>query len=154
MKVGLHPDAESLYVEEIDLGEGQPRQVWNVGMLLIAAVYAAKLPIANGLQEGLSGPRLLDGLRLIPSFCRGCHQCVAKAFMSGRSKHNCGLMQIVSGLVKFVPLDKMEDRRVVVLCNLKPAKMRGILSSGMVSSPLYPIPCEWTQINRCTLSTR
>ena len=27
--VGLHPDAESLYVEEIDLGEGQPRQVWN-----------------------------------------------------------------------------------------------------------------------------
>ena len=43
MKVGLHPDAESLYVEEIDLGEGQPRQVWNVGMLLIAALYAAKL---------------------------------------------------------------------------------------------------------------
>ena len=27
MKVGHHPDADSLYVEEIDLGEGQPRQV-------------------------------------------------------------------------------------------------------------------------------
>ena len=27
MKVGPHPDADSLYVEEIDLGEGQPRQV-------------------------------------------------------------------------------------------------------------------------------
>lgn len=64
-------------------------------------------------------------------------------------KHTCGLMQIVSGLVKFVPLEKMENRRVVVLCNLKPAKMRGVLSSGMVSSPLNPIYCERTQINRC-----
>ena len=43
------------------------------------------------------------------------------------------LMQIVSGLVKFVPVEKMENRRVVVVCNLKPAKMRGVLSSGMVS---------------------
>lgn len=42
-------------------------------------------------------------------------------------------MQIVSGLVKFVPLEEMENRKVVVLCNLKPAKMRGILSSGMVN---------------------
>ena len=92
------------------------------------------MPIANGLlQEDLSSPRLCDGDRLVPSFCRGCHQCVTNAFMSGRMKHKCGLLQIVSGLVKFVPLDKMEDRRVVVLCNLKPAKMRGVLSSGMVS---------------------
>ncbi|CAL5218456.1 g137 [Coccomyxa viridis] len=65
VKIGPHPDADSLYVEEIDLGEGQPRQ-------------------------------------------------------------------IVSGLVKFVPVEKMENRRVVVVCNLKPAKMRGVLSSGMV----------------------
>ena len=41
-------------------------------------------------------------------------------------------MQIISGLVKFVPLDQMINRRVAVVCNLKPAKMRGILSSGMV----------------------
>ena len=27
VKIGPHPDADSLYVEEIDLGEGQPRQV-------------------------------------------------------------------------------------------------------------------------------
>ena len=66
-------------------------------------------------------------------------------------KNKCGLLQIVSGLVKFVPLDKMENRRVVVLCNLKPAKMRGILSSGMVSSPLNPIPRECAQNNRYKL---
>jgi len=39
---------------------------------------------------------------------------------------------IVSGLVDFVPEDKMKDRLVIVLCNLKPAKMRGVESNGMV----------------------
>ncbi|KAG8192508.1 hypothetical protein JTE90_018030 [Oedothorax gibbosus] len=60
-----HPDAESLYVEEIDVGEDKPRTV-------------------------------------------------------------------VSGLVKFVPLEEMQNRMVVVLCNLKPAKMRGVTSEAMV----------------------
>jgi len=39
---------------------------------------------------------------------------------------------IVSGLVDFVPVEQMKDRMVVVLCNLKPAKMRGVESNGMV----------------------
>lgn len=39
---------------------------------------------------------------------------------------------IVSGLVQYVPQNEMENRLVVVLCNLKPAKMRGIESAGMV----------------------
>lgn len=39
---------------------------------------------------------------------------------------------IVSGLAKFVPLEEMQDRFVAVLCNLKPAKMRGVESQGMV----------------------
>ncbi|KAL8172245.1 hypothetical protein V2J09_024049 [Rumex salicifolius] len=64
-KVQKHPDADSLYVEEIDVGEATPRTV-------------------------------------------------------------------VSGLVKFIPLDQMQDRRVCVLCNLKPASMRGIKSHAMV----------------------
>jgi aminoacyl tRNA synthase complex-interacting multifunctional protein 1 len=63
--VGPHPNADSLYVEEIDVGEEAPRQV-------------------------------------------------------------------VSGLRKFVPLEKMEGRKVVVVCNLKPAKMREVMSYGMV----------------------
>jgi methionine--tRNA ligase beta chain len=67
VEVRRHPDAESLYVESIDLGEELPRQV-------------------------------------------------------------------ISGLVKWVPLEAMQQRRVVVVCNLKPAKMRGVLSNGMVSS--------------------
>ncbi|KAJ4436773.1 hypothetical protein ANN_16905 [Periplaneta americana] len=39
---------------------------------------------------------------------------------------------IVSGLVNYVPIEEMENRMVVVLCNLKPAKMRGVESNGMV----------------------
>lgn len=51
---------------------------------------------------------------------------------------------IVSGLVDFVPEDQMKDRMVVVLCNLKPAKMRGVESRGMVlcSSRDDPRECE------------
>ncbi|KAL4183770.1 hypothetical protein AMTRI_Chr11g156760 [Amborella trichopoda] len=64
-KVQKHPDADSLYVEEIDVGEESPRTV-------------------------------------------------------------------VSGLVKYIPLEKMQNRKVCVLCNLKPATMRGIKSQAMV----------------------
>lgn len=67
--MGRHPNADSLYVEEIDLGEP-------------------------------SGPR-----------------------------------QVVSGLVKFVPEERMAGRRVLVVCNLKPAKMRDVMSYGMVGAP-------------------
>jgi tRNA-binding EMAP/Myf-like protein len=63
--VKRHPDAEALYVEEIDCDEEAPRQV-------------------------------------------------------------------ISGLVKWVPEAEMQGRRVVVLTNLKPAKMRGVMSHGMV----------------------
>ncbi|PVU84908.1 hypothetical protein BB560_007220 [Smittium megazygosporum] len=61
-----HPDADSLYVEQIDLGE-----------------------------EG--GPRT-----------------------------------VVSGLVNYIPIEEMKDRMVIAVCNLKPAKMRGIESRAMV----------------------
>ncbi|GJY71439.1 probable methionine--tRNA ligase, partial [Tanacetum coccineum] len=64
-EVKKHPDADSLYVETIDVGEEQPRTV-------------------------------------------------------------------VSGLVKYIPLGEMQNRKVCVLCNLKPATMRGIKSHAMV----------------------
>eukprot|EP01117_Protostelium_nocturnum_P003780 TRINITY_DN15041_c0_g1_i1.p1 TRINITY_DN15041_c0_g1~~TRINITY_DN15041_c0_g1_i1.p1 ORF type:complete len:441 (+),score=205.49 TRINITY_DN15041_c0_g1_i1:88-1410(+) len=63
--VKKHPDADALYVEQIDLGEEKPRQV-------------------------------------------------------------------VSGLVKFVPIEEMKDRMCVVLCNLKPSALRGVSSTAMV----------------------
>ncbi|XP_007946480.1 aminoacyl tRNA synthase complex-interacting multifunctional protein 1 [Orycteropus afer afer] len=70
-----HPDADSLYVEEVDVGETAPRTV-------------------------------------------------------------------VSGLVNHVPLEQMQNRMVVLLCNLKPAKMRGVLSQAMVMCASSPEKVE------------
>ena len=65
IKCWKHPEADSLYVEEVDVGVDEPRQ-------------------------------------------------------------------ICSGLVAFVPLEAMEGAGVTVLCNLKPRKMRGVMSQGML----------------------
>ncbi|XP_064306135.1 aminoacyl tRNA synthase complex-interacting multifunctional protein 1 isoform X2 [Phalacrocorax carbo] len=70
-----HPDADALYVEEVDVGEASPRTV-------------------------------------------------------------------VSGLVKHIPLDQMQNRMAILLCNLKPAKMRGVLSQAMVMCASSPEKVE------------
>ena len=71
VEVEPHPEADGLYLEQIDLGEGKPRQV-------------------------------------------------------------------ISGLRKFVEIEDMKNRDVVVILNLKPAKMRGIMSNGMVGTLSLP----------------
>ncbi|KAM8975951.1 tyrosine--tRNA ligase, cytoplasmic [Pelodytes ibericus] len=65
LKVNRHPDADTLYVQSIDVGEENPRSV-------------------------------------------------------------------VSGLVQYVTSDQLLGRSVVLLCNLKPQKMRGVESQGML----------------------
>ncbi|XP_032916437.1 aminoacyl tRNA synthase complex-interacting multifunctional protein 1 isoform X3 [Catharus ustulatus] len=70
-----HPDADTLYVEQVDVGEASPRTV-------------------------------------------------------------------VSGLVKHIPLDKMQNRMAILLCNLKPAKMRGVVSQAMVMCASSPEKVE------------
>ncbi|XP_020907727.1 aminoacyl tRNA synthase complex-interacting multifunctional protein 1 [Exaiptasia diaphana] len=65
LSVKKHPEADSLFVEEIDVGEQNPRT-------------------------------------------------------------------ICSGLVGHIPMEKLQDAMVVVMANLKPVKMRGIFSQGMV----------------------
>lgn len=44
----------------------------------------------------------------------------------------------MSGLVRFVPLEAMSNRMVVLLCNLKPSKIRGTLSEAMVMCASSP----------------
>ncbi|KAG5671401.1 hypothetical protein PVAND_001599 [Polypedilum vanderplanki] len=75
IEVQKHPDADSLYLEKIDVGEENPRTV-------------------------------------------------------------------VSGLVKFIPIEQMQNRMVIALCNLKPAKMRGVTSEAMVMCASTPEKVE------------
>ncbi|XP_044738747.1 aminoacyl tRNA synthase complex-interacting multifunctional protein 1 [Chrysoperla carnea] len=61
------------------------------------------------------------------------------------SKIDCGepqLRTVVSGLVKFVPREELEGRLVVLMCNLKPAKMRGVTSEAMVMCASTPEKVE------------
>ena len=39
---------------------------------------------------------------------------------------------IISGLAGLVPMEELQDRLGIFLCNLKPVKMRGIESCGML----------------------
>ena len=45
---------------------------------------------------------------------------------------------VVSGLVKHITLEEFIGKKVLVLANLKPAKMRGVVSSGMVLCASLP----------------
>lgn len=49
---------------------------------------------------------------------------------------------VVSGLVRHIPIEEMQNRMVVVLCNLKPAKMRGVTSEAMVMCASTPDKVE------------
>lgn len=41
-------------------------------------------------------------------------------------------LSIVAGLTKFLTIDELIGKNVVILCNLKPSKLRGHLSEGMI----------------------
>lgn len=41
-------------------------------------------------------------------------------------------LSIVAGLAKFIPKDQLLGKNVIILCNLKPSKLRGHLSEGMI----------------------
>ena len=44
--------------------------------------------------------------------------------------------------MKFVPIEEMQNRLVVLLCNLKPVKMRGVTSEAMVMCASTPEKVE------------
>ena len=47
-------------------------------------------------------------------------------------------MQVVSGLVKYIPEPEMQGARVVIVANLKPANMRSVKSHAMVLAATSP----------------
>lgn len=53
-----------------------------------------------------------------------------------------GPRTVVSGLAKFMTPESLVGKKVVVVCNLKPSKMRGIVSEGMVLAASTPVGVE------------
>ena len=49
---------------------------------------------------------------------------------------------MISGLVKFIPEAEMQNRKAILMCNLKPSKMRGIMSEAMVMCASTPEKVE------------
>ncbi|XP_045904412.1 aminoacyl tRNA synthase complex-interacting multifunctional protein 1-like [Micropterus dolomieu] len=49
---------------------------------------------------------------------------------------------VVSELAKHIPVDQMQNRMVVLLCNMKPAKMGGVVSQAMVMCASSPDKVE------------
>jgi len=54
---------------------------------------------------------------------------------------------IVSGLVKSVSIEEMKNRMAIFCCNLKPAKMRGVLSEGMIMCGVSPDKTEIIEVS-------
>ena len=48
------------------------------------------------------------------------------------------IKHVITGVRNFVPIEKMQDRHVVVFCNIKPSKIRGLPSEGMVFAGSNP----------------
>ncbi|CAG0896174.1 unnamed protein product [Cyprideis torosa] len=89
-----------------------------------------RLPSTPG-DDGPMGPHKLD-IRVGKVVDVQKHPDANALYVERIDLGECEPRQVVSGLVSFVPLEEMTDRMVVVLCNLKPAKMRGVESKGMV----------------------
>jgi len=45
---------------------------------------------------------------------------------------------VVSGIAEFYKPEELPGKKVVLVANLKPAKLRGILSEGMVLAAIAP----------------
>lgn len=99
-KVQKHPDADSLYVEEIDIGEESTRTV------------------VSGLVKYIS----LEEMKVFTDILFPCHACL---YWIGP------LHTVFIHYLTYVTTIG-QDRKVCVLCNLKPATMRGIKSHAMV----------------------
>ncbi|KAG0002064.1 hypothetical protein BGZ80_002936 [Entomortierella chlamydospora] len=60
------------------------------------------------------------------------HEANPNSYVSTVDCGNGDVRTVVSGLAKYVPLEEMQNRLVCAVCNLKPGKFQGILSSAML----------------------
>ncbi|CAL8297727.1 unnamed protein product [Lota lota] len=94
-----------------------------------AAGKGAK-PSAAG-EEGELAPSRLD-IRVGKVISVQKHPDADSLYLEKIDVGEAELRTVVSGLVAYISQEEMQDRLVLLLCNLKPQKMRGIESQAMV----------------------
>ncbi|GJJ70601.1 tyrosyl-tRNA synthetase [Entomortierella parvispora] len=60
------------------------------------------------------------------------HDANPNSYISTVDCGNGDVRTVVSGLAKYIPLAEMQNRLVCAVCNLKPGKFQGVLSSAML----------------------
>ena len=89
----------------------------------------ARLSYKTHSRHTISCPHPTTHTRMRDYFCvpRACSLYVEEVDVGEAEPRT-----VVSGLVRYIPEPEMQGRRVVLVCNLKPAAMRGIKSQAMV----------------------
>ena len=87
------------------------------------------LPAAEAPSEPI--PSMID-LRVGHIIKAIKHQDADSLYVSTIDVGEAEPRTVVSGLVKYIPLEEMQNRKVVCVCNLKPVAMRGVKSFAMV----------------------
>ena len=106
---------------------------WSTGWVGKITASCALLIAFRPIDETLSAIRELGGFAE-PSR-PGSTSCpaVIHGIMKGGTAHFDGkLSQIVSGIKSHYSAEEMVGKKVMVVTNLKPAKLAGILSEGMI----------------------
>ncbi|KAI8358226.1 tRNA synthetases class I-domain-containing protein [Mortierella sp. GBAus27b] len=66
------------------------------------------------------------------------HESNPNSFVSTVDCGDGDVRTVVSGLAKYIPLEEMQNRLVCAVCNLKPGKFQGVLSSAMLLAGSSP----------------
>ena len=61
-----------------------------------------------------------------------CEAIEGTKLLKSKVRLGSDIKQIVSGISKFYAPDEMLGKKVIVVANLKPVKLRGVLSEGML----------------------
>lgn len=103
--------------------------VFRQDSLHLATVYSNHLILLK--KKIIVSPSYLKlQVGLIKS-CRR-HEASDKLYISDIDINQESTIQVCSGLVPFIPIEQMSQRRVVVVTNMRNRKLRGEVSQGMI----------------------
>ena len=122
LKAEKHPEADSLYIEQIDCGDADGPRTIVSGLAksctppeTLAPESSQTVRDSDTLDYASCNPQEIVPRRLRVFSCSAIKRLI-------ESVYGC----------RYIPLEELEGRLVTVVCNLKPAKLKGVESAGMV----------------------